>query len=52
MLAARSRLLTANQIDYVPIDEVSGHVVAAMALVYPPRIGRHGTRRALGTSAQ
>jgi len=32
-------LFTANQIDYVPIDEVSGRVAATMALVYPPGIG-------------
>ncbi len=34
-----ARLFTANQIDYVPIDEVSGRVAATMALVYPPGIG-------------
>ena len=34
-----TRLFTANQIDYVPIDEVSGRVAATMALVYPPGIG-------------
>ena len=33
-----TRLFTANQIDYVPIDEVSGRV-PTMALVYPPGIG-------------
>jgi ornithine decarboxylase len=32
-----TRLFTANQLDYVPIDEVGGRV-AAMALVYPPGI--------------
>jgi arginine/lysine/ornithine decarboxylase len=30
---------TANQIDYVPIDEVGGRVAATLALVYPPGIG-------------
>jgi ornithine decarboxylase len=34
-----TRLFTANQIDYVPVDEVSGRVAATMALVYPPGIG-------------
>jgi ornithine decarboxylase len=34
-----TRLFTANQIDYVPIDEVAGRVAATMALVYPPGIG-------------
>jgi ornithine decarboxylase len=34
-----TRRFTANQIDYVPIDEVSGRVAATMALVYPPGIG-------------
>ncbi|HSS88947.1 MAG TPA: Orn/Lys/Arg decarboxylase N-terminal domain-containing protein [Streptosporangiaceae bacterium] len=34
-----TRLFTANRIDYVPIDEVSGRVAATMALVYPPGIG-------------
>jgi ornithine decarboxylase len=34
-----NRLFTANQIDYVPISEVSGRVAATMALVYPPGIG-------------
>ena len=34
-----TRLFTANQIDYVPIDEVGGRVAATMALVYPPGIG-------------
>ena len=34
-----TRLFTANQIDYVPIDEVSGRIAATMALVYPPGIG-------------
>jgi ornithine decarboxylase len=34
-----SRLFTANQIDYVPIGEVSGRIAATMALVYPPGIG-------------
>jgi len=34
-----TRLFTANQIDYVPIDEVSGRVAATLALVYPPGIG-------------
>ena len=34
-----TRLFTANQIDYVPIDEVSDRVAATMALVYPPGIG-------------
>ncbi len=34
-----TRLFTANQIDYVPIDEVGGRVAATMALVYPPGVG-------------
>jgi ornithine decarboxylase len=34
-----TRLFTANEIDYVPIDEVAGRVAATMALVYPPGIG-------------
>ncbi len=34
-----TRLFTANQIDYVPIDEVNGRIAATMALVYPPGIG-------------
>jgi ornithine decarboxylase len=34
-----TRLFTANHIDYVPIDEVSGRIAATMALVYPPGIG-------------
>ncbi len=33
-----TRLFTANQIDYVPIEEVSGRIAATMALVYPPGI--------------
>jgi ornithine decarboxylase len=34
-----TRLFTANQIDYVPVDAVDGRVAATMALVYPPGIG-------------
>jgi ornithine decarboxylase len=34
-----TRLFTANQIDYVPIDQVHGRIAATMALVYPPGIG-------------
>jgi ornithine decarboxylase len=34
-----TRLFTANQIDYVPIEEVSGRVAATLAPVYPPGIG-------------
>ena len=34
-----NRRFTANQIDYVPIDQVAGRVAATMALVYPPGIG-------------
>lgn len=34
-----TRLFTANQIDYVPIDQVGGRVAATLALVYPPGIG-------------
>jgi ornithine decarboxylase len=30
---------TAGQIDYIPIDQVAGHVAATMALVYPPGTG-------------
>jgi ornithine decarboxylase len=33
-----TRLFTAGQVDYVPIDEVSGRIAATMALVYPPGI--------------
>lgn len=29
----------ANEIDYVPLDEVSGRIAATLALVYPPGIG-------------
>jgi ornithine decarboxylase len=34
-----TRLFTANETDYVPIDEVHGRIAATMALVYPPGIG-------------
>lgn len=34
-----TRLFTAGQIDYVPIDEVAGRIAATLALVYPPGIG-------------
>jgi ornithine decarboxylase len=34
-----TRLFTANQIDYVPIDEAHGRIAATLALVYPPGIG-------------
>jgi ornithine decarboxylase len=34
-----TRLFTANQIDYVPVDKLDGRVAATMALVYPPGIG-------------
>jgi ornithine decarboxylase len=34
-----TRLFTAGQIDYVPIDQVHGRIAATMALVYPPGIG-------------
>jgi ornithine decarboxylase len=30
---------TANQIDYVPLDDVRGRLAATLALVYPPGIG-------------
>jgi len=33
-----TRLFTAGQVDYVPIDEVSGRIAATIALVYPPGI--------------
>lgn len=34
-----ARMFTANQIDYVPLDDVRGRVAATMALVYPPGTG-------------
>ena len=34
-----ARRFTANQIDYVPLDEISGRIAATLALVYPPGIG-------------
>ena len=33
-----TRLFTAGQVGYVPIDEVSGRIAATIALVYPPGI--------------
>lgn len=30
--------LAANEVDYVPLDEVDGHVAATLNLVYPPGI--------------
>jgi len=34
-----TRLFTANQIDYVPTDQLRGRIAATLALVYPPGIG-------------
>jgi arginine/lysine/ornithine decarboxylase len=31
--------LVANDVDYVPLDEVRGRVAATLALIYPPGIG-------------
>lgn len=31
--------LVANEVDYVPLDEVVGRVAATLALIYPPGIG-------------
>jgi len=31
--------LVANEVDYVPLSEVTGRVAATLALIYPPGIG-------------
>ncbi len=31
--------LVANNVDYVPLDEIGGRVAATLALIYPPGIG-------------
>ena len=31
--------LVANEVDYVPLDEITGRVAATLALIYPPGIG-------------
>jgi len=31
--------LVANEVDYVPLDEIKGRVSATLALIYPPGIG-------------
>ena len=31
--------LVANDVDYVPLDEVKGRISATLALIYPPGIG-------------
>jgi ornithine decarboxylase len=31
--------LVANNVDYVPLDEISGRISATLALIYPPGIG-------------
>src|SRR5204863_133844 len=38
--------LVANDVDYVPLDQVKGRVAATLALIYPPGIGVivHGER--------
>jgi ornithine decarboxylase len=33
------RALVANDVDYVPLEEVHGRVAATLALIYPPGIG-------------
>jgi ornithine decarboxylase len=31
--------LVANNVDYVPLDEIGGRISATLALIYPPGIG-------------
>ena len=31
--------LVANNVDYVPLDEIRGRISATLALIYPPGIG-------------
>jgi ornithine decarboxylase len=31
--------LVANEVDYVPLDDVRGRISATLALIYPPGIG-------------
>jgi arginine/lysine/ornithine decarboxylase len=31
--------LVANQVDYVPPEEIKGRIAATLALIYPPGIG-------------
>jgi arginine/lysine/ornithine decarboxylase len=33
------RALVANEVDYVPLEEVQGRISATLALIYPPGIG-------------
>jgi ornithine decarboxylase len=33
------RALVANEVDYVPLEEVHGRIAATLALIYPPGIG-------------
>ncbi|HVP30047.1 MAG TPA: ornithine decarboxylase [Myxococcota bacterium] len=33
------RAMVANEVDYVPLSEISGRVSATLALIYPPGIG-------------
>ena len=40
--------LVANDVDYVPLDEIKGRISATLALIYPPGHRRRGARRALG----
>jgi ornithine decarboxylase len=35
---AASRMLTRNDVDYLPIDKISGRIAATLMLVYPPGI--------------
>lgn len=36
---AAHNAMVANQIDYIPFDQVKGRIAATLALVYPPGIG-------------
>ncbi len=31
--------LVANQVDYIPLDQIEGRIAATLALIYPPGIG-------------
>jgi ornithine decarboxylase len=35
---AASRMLTRNQVDYLPVREAAGRIAATLMLVYPPGI--------------
>ena len=39
VLADAYEALVANNVDYVPLDEISGRISATLALIYPPGIG-------------